>query len=172
MKVRLFLRALFAIIIAVLVAIDQLSKWLAEAYLPLHEAVSIIPFFSLYLTYNEGVAFSMLEDLGKWGLVAMSLVITLFMLFLWSRTRIDHKLAQFGFAFVIAGAIGNLIDRTLYGHVIGYFLFHTQTWAFAVFNVADSFITVGAAGIILQELLEWKNSGHADNSNAKGDSNG
>ncbi|MFP3520005.1 signal peptidase II, partial [Pseudomonas sp. SIMBA_077] len=55
-----------------------------------------------------------------------------------------------------AGALGNLFDRFLYGHVIDYILFHTETWSFAVFNLADSFITVGAGCVILDELLQPK----------------
>ena len=58
-----------------------------------------------------------------------------------------------GYALIIAGAIGNLVDRLLFGYVIDYVLFYTATWSFAVFNLADSFITIGAGLVILDELL-------------------
>ena len=62
-----------------------------------------------------------------------------------------------GYALIIAGALGNLIDRFAYGHVVDFILFYTQTWSFAVFNMADSFITIGAGLVILDELLVRKN---------------
>jgi signal peptidase II len=136
----------------VLVIIDQLSKWFAGNHLPFHEAVNIMPFFSLYLTHNKGIAFSMLEWLGPGGLILLSAVIIVFMIYLWKQVPRHQQLSLLGFAFVIAGAIGNLIDRITQGHVIDFFLFHTQSWAFAVFNVADSFITIGAICIIIDEL--------------------
>ena len=63
-------------------------------------------------------------------------------------------MARVGFALVIGGAIGNLIDRVRLGHVIDYILFHTPVWSFAVFNLADAFITVGAMLVVLEEFLE------------------
>ena len=143
----------FAILVLALVGFDQLTKWLAESHLPFHQAVDIIPFFSLYLTYNTGVAFSFLSDVGPAALIAMTLVIIAIMLWLWYRLPAEQQLASLGFALIVSGACGNLIDRLTQGHVIDFFLFHTQTWAFAVFNVADSYITLGAAAIIIEELL-------------------
>jgi signal peptidase II len=64
--------------------------------------------------------------------------------------------ARLGFALIVGGAIGNLIDRVTLGYVIDYFLFHTSTWSFAVFNLADAFITVGAGLVVLQEVLDWR----------------
>jgi signal peptidase II len=142
----------FALIVAALV-LDQIVKQLVEAYLPLQEMVPVAPFLALYRTYNLGVAFSMLEDMHGWFIVSMRLVIVVFVLWLWRKTAADRTFAHLGFAFIIAGAAGNLLDRFFYGHVIDYILFHTQTWTFAVFNLADSFITIGAGCVILDEFL-------------------
>jgi len=147
------MRKILYLLVLVLIGFDQLSKWLAETQLPFHQSVEILPFFSLYLTYNTGVAFSLLSEFSSAGLTVLTLAITGFMLFLWRRVPADQQLASLGFALVIAGALGNLIDRVTQGHVIDFFLFHTQTWAFAVFNVADSYITLGAIAIIIEELL-------------------
>lgn len=141
------------VLLLVLIAIDQLSKWFAEANLPFQQTVDVVPFFSLYLTYNTGVAFSMLSWLGSYGLIALTAIVTIILIVVWQRVPRNHQLTLLGFAFVIAGAIGNLIDRISYGHVIDFFLFHTESWAFAVFNVADAFITIGAAAIIIDELF-------------------
>lgn len=139
------------IILAVLT--DQIIKVAVEAYLPLQQAVHVIPYLALYRTYNLGVAFSMLDHLDGWFIVTMRLCIVAFVIWLWRRTPSDRFFAHTGFALIIAGAIGNILDRFIYGHVIDYILFYTETWSFAVFNLADSFITVGAGCVILDELL-------------------
>lgn len=132
---------------------DQLIKIAVEAYLPLQQAVHVIPYLALYRTYNLGVAFSMLDHLDGWFIVTMRLCIVAFVLWMWRRTPKERFFAHTGFAFIIAGAIGNILDRFIYGHVIDYILFYTETWSFAVFNLADSFITVGAGCVIIDELL-------------------
>lgn len=135
------------------VLLDQGIKIAVETLLPLQQAVHVLPFFALYRTYNLGVAFSMLSDMEGWFIVTMRLVIVAFVLWLWQRTPKDRAFAHAGFAFIIAGALGNILDRFIYGHVIDYLLFYTQSWSFAVFNLADSFITVGAGCVILDEIL-------------------
>ncbi|AVA20127.1 signal peptidase II [Rhizobium sp. LEGMi198b] len=141
------------IFIVAAVILDQAVKLMVDNWLPLQEMVPVIPMLALYRTYNLGVAFSMLSGMDGWFIVGMRLVIVVFVLWLWRRTPNHRWLAHLGFALIIAGALGNLIDRFLYGHVIDYILFHTETWSFAVFNLADSFITVGAGCVILDELL-------------------
>lgn len=141
-----------ALIIVALIA-DQIIKLLVEAYLPLQEMVPVMPFWALYRTYNLGVAFSMLSGMEGWFIVTMRLAIVGFVIWLWRKTDADRTFAHLGFALIIAGAAGNILDRFLYGHVIDYILFHTDSWSFAVFNLADSFITIGAGCVILDELL-------------------
>ncbi len=153
----LFSRPLpIAVFIALALAADQLIKYLVEAYLPFNEAVPVVPMLALYRTYNYGVAFSMLSGMEGWFIVGMRLIVVAFVLWLWRRTPKDRFFAHFGYALIIAGALGNLVDRLIFGYVIDYILFYTQTWSFAVFNLADSFITVGAGAIILDELLQAK----------------
>ena len=77
------------------------------------------------------------------------------MLYLASRTTREQVLARIGFALIVGGALGNLIDRAVHGHVIDYILFHTPVWSFAVFNLADAFITVGAVLVVADELFGW-----------------
>jgi signal peptidase II len=145
---------LLFIILAVL--LDQIVKIAVDHTLPLQQAVPVIPMLSLYRTYNLGVAFSMLSGMDGWFIVGMRLVIVTCVIWLWHRTGKQRWIAHLGYALIIAGALGNLIDRFLYGHVIDYVLFHTESWSFAVFNLADSFISVGAACVILDELLQPK----------------
>jgi signal peptidase II len=144
--------AAIALIIFALV-VDQIVKQLVEAYLPLQQMVPVVPMLALYRTYNLGVAFSMLSEMEGWFIVSMRLVIVGFVIWLWRKTAPERGFAHLGFALIIAGAAGNLLDRFFYGHVIDYILFHTDTWSFAVFNLADSFITIGAGFVILDEIL-------------------
>ncbi|MEM8748692.1 MAG: signal peptidase II [Pseudomonadota bacterium] len=148
-------RGLYSLVL-VLVAIDQLSKRWVEANLPYQEPVNILPLFSLFRTHNTGIAFSMMKWLGSTGLVLLTGVIIIFMVWLWQRVPRDQQLTLVGFAFVIGGALGNLVDRVMLGHVVDFFLFHTDNWAFAVFNPADAFITMGAIAIIVDELFAMR----------------
>lgn len=153
-KPALFSRLVPAVsLIVIALILDQVIKIMVETYLPLQEMVPVVPFLALYRTYNLGVAFSMLADMEGWFIVTMRLVIVGFVIWLWRKTDADRTFAHLGFALIIAGAAGNIFDRFLYGHVIDYILFHTQTWSFAVFNLADSFITIGAGCVILDEIL-------------------
>jgi signal peptidase II len=148
--------ASYAGLVAVAIALDQWIKYLVETRLALHEPVDLLPFLALYRTYNTGVAFSMLSSFGDTGLIVVSLAVIAFVLYLASRSAGEQWLARIGFALIIGGAIGNLIDRAVYGHVIDYILFHTPVWSFAVFNLADAFITVGAISVLVEEFLGWR----------------
>lgn len=153
-RVALLSRPLVALIVIVIaVILDQVVKIAVENYLPMQEAVPLLPVLALYRTYNLGVAFSLLSGMEREFIVGMRVLIVAFVLWLWRRTPKERPFAHTGFALIIAGAIGNLIDGFAYGHVIDYILFHTETWSFAVFNLADSFITIGAGLVILDELF-------------------
>lgn len=141
-----------AIIIAISVLLDQISKILIELYLPYQEMVPILPFTALFRTWNEGVAFSFLTGIGSWGLVAIALVVAALVTWLWISSPTSRTWLDWGYAMIIGGAIGNLVDRSLYGHVVDVFLFHYGEWSFAVFNIADASISVGVGIIILDEI--------------------
>jgi len=147
-------RSTAAVLVPAFIAIDQYTKFLAETGLPLQQPVPVMPFLSLFRTYNTGIAFSFLSGLDDTALAALTLAISGFIAYLWYRSHPRQTFARIGYAFVMSGAIGNLIDRVRLGHVVDFILVHTQSWSFAVFNLADSFITVGAMLIILDEFLE------------------
>lgn len=148
--------------VVLLVAVDQAIKlWVESGALPLRQPVEVVPMLALFRTYNEGVAFSFLTGAHVGLLLAFTGVIVAFILYLWSSTDARRFFAHLGYALVVGGAVGNLIDRAVYGHVVDYILFYTDSWSFAVFNLADAFITVGAGSIILDELLEWRRARRA-----------
>lgn len=142
-------------ITAVAVLLDQWIKWLVETRLVMHEQVDVLPFLALFRTYNTGVAFSMLSWISDTGLIAVSLGVIAFVLWLAVKTTPEQWFSRAGFALIIGGAVGNIIDRAVHGHVIDYILFHTPVWSFAVFNLADALITVGAIMVAAEELWLW-----------------
>jgi signal peptidase II len=143
----------YFLLVVITVIIDQWIKLLVETELVMHDKVDLLPFLALFRTYNTGVAFSMFSWIGDKGLILLSLAVVAFVLYLAARTRADQIAARAGFALIVGGAIGNLIDRSFYGHVIDYILFHTPVWSFAVFNLADVFITVGAGLVLFEEFF-------------------
>jgi len=156
-KTALFSRPLpILVLVIVAMLLDQAIKFAVEMWLPFQQSVPVFPMLALYRTYNYGVAFSMLSGMEGWFIVSMRLLVVAFVLWLWQRTPKDRFFAHLGYAMIIAGALGNLVDRLIFGYVIDYVLFHTETWSFAVFNLADSFISIGAGSIILDELLQMK----------------
>lgn len=145
----------FGAVVLAAAALDQWIKHLTETRLDMHTPVPVLPFLALYRTHNTGIAFSMLDDFGSVGLIVVTLAVIGFVAFIAARTDPAQRLARFGFALIIGGALGNLVDRVWHGHVIDYILFHLPSWSFAVFNLADAFISVGAALVILDEFLLW-----------------
>lgn len=139
--------------ILVALVLDQVIKYLVEQHLPFQQMVEVVPHLALYRTWNEGVAFSFLSGMSGWAIVSMRLAIVAFILWWWRSSEHPSAWSHLGFAMVVAGAAGNIVDRLIYGHVVDYVLFHTETWSFAVFNLADSLITVGAILIGFCELF-------------------
>ncbi|MDX8477347.1 signal peptidase II [Mesorhizobium sp. VK24D] len=146
----------YAVLAVVAIGLDQWIKQLVENGLSFQDKVDLLPFLALFRTYNTGIAFSMFSSFGDTGLVVVAALVVAFVLYLAARTPPGQVIARIGFALIVGGALGNLIDRAIYGHVIDYILFHTPVWSFAVFNLADAFISVGAALVVFDELIGWR----------------
>ena len=153
---------------ALTVVLDQLTKKIAEAELLLHKPVAIFPSFNFTLMYNKGAAFSFLSEAGGWQrifFVALSTIISIFLFFWLKQISSDDKqknnrLLQIAIALILGGAIGNLIDRAMTGAVVDFIQLYYSTYYFPAFNIADSAITVGAALLIIDMLLESKRNTH------------
>lgn len=146
------------IIIAVLIAFDQIAKYLATAYLAPAGVMPFIPgVMEFRYVLNEGAAFSLFAD-KTWGRIFFicTTVITLIVLAVYAiRKKPKSKLERTVVILILAGGIGNLIDRVLNGYVVDFF--HTTFMEFPTFNVADCYICIGAALLILLALKEMKN---------------
>ncbi len=140
------------ILIALLALTDQITKLLVEYNLPFQESQPFYSYISWYRTYNEGVAFSSLGFLSNKVLIALIFLIILFVIWLWRELEAGRILSHLGFILILSGAIGNLFDRITRGHVVDFIQVHTQNWSFAIFNLADSLITIGATFIIIDEI--------------------
>jgi signal peptidase II len=140
--------------------LDQLSKQWVLTSLPEYTAIPVIEgVWNWYRTYNTGAAFSFLSDAGgwqKWFFTVLALGISGLLAAWLARTpRADWRTAL-PFALVIGGAIGNVIDRLLHGHVIDFIQWHWRDYYWPAFNIADAAIVGGAVGIALSGLLGAK----------------
>jgi len=139
----------------IIILVDQFTKVLILGYYRLGDATYVTSFFNVVRVHNLGAAFSFLADASGWqrwfftalGCIAAGVI--LWML----RSHAGQRLFSFALACVMGGAIGNVIDRVLHGYVVDFLDFHSHGYHFPAFNVADSAITIGAACLILDELL-------------------
>ncbi len=142
------------------ILLDQATKAVIEARFELFDVTPVLPFLELTLLYNTGAAFSFLAGASgwqRWFFIGLGTVVSLAILY-WMR-QLDARrnaLLSSGLALILGGALGNVIDRVWHGHVIDFIHFHYRQWEFPAFNVADTSITVGAALLILDALLERK----------------
>ncbi|GLZ84056.1 lipoprotein signal peptidase [Metapseudomonas resinovorans] len=148
---------------ALVFILDQASKWFFETELNLYQQIVVIPdYFSWTLAYNTGAAFSFLADSSGWQrwLFAMIALVVSGVLVVWlKRLKPEETWLAIALALVLGGALGNLYDRVVLGHVVDFILVHWQNrWYFPAFNLADSAITVGAVMLAL-DMFKAKKSG-------------
>lgn len=148
---------------ALVFVLDQATKYYFEGSLNLYQQIVIIPdYFSWTLAYNTGAAFSFLAGESGWQrwLFALIAIVVSIVLVIWlKRLKPNETWLAVALALVLGGALGNLLDRILFGHVIDFILVHWQNrWYFPAFNLADSAITVGAIMLAL-DMFNSKQSG-------------
>jgi signal peptidase II len=141
---------------AAIVAADQLTKWLVLGYFEnRYPRVELTGFFNLVLVFNKGAAFSLFAQAAGWQtplLAAFALAAAVIVSVLIVRNP-GRGLLCLGLALILGGALGNLIDRVRFGHVVDFLDFHALGWHWPAFNVADSAISVGALILILEGFV-------------------
>jgi signal peptidase II len=138
----------------VILILDQFTKTLILGYYKLGDATYITSFFNIVRAHNTGAAFSFLADAAgwqRWFFTAIGVAATVFIVWM-LRSHAGQKLFSFSLACILGGAVGNVVDRLLHGYVVDFLQFHWGGWFFPAFNVADTAITIGAIGLILDEL--------------------
>ncbi|MBL8370430.1 MAG: lipoprotein signal peptidase [Burkholderiaceae bacterium] len=139
----------------ILLIADQFTKVLILGYYRLGDSTPVTSFFNIVRVHNPGAAFSFLASAGgwqRWFFTTIGVAAAIFIIWM-LRSHHQQRLFAFALACILGGAIGNVIDRVLYGYVVDFLDFHWRGWHFPAFNIADSAITIGACALILDELL-------------------
>ena len=155
------------LLVLLIIALDQLTKTLIVGWFSLGETRPVTSFFNLTRVHNAGAAFSFLAGASgwqRWFFIGLGLTASAFMAWM-IRSHAGQKLFALALSLILAGAVGNVIDRIVYGHVVDFlqFRFGFLAWIFPggyfpSFNVADSAITLGAIGLLLDELIRVRRS--------------
>ena len=147
-------------IAAVIILVDQFTKTLIIGAFQLGDSHTVTSFFNIVRAHNTGAAFSFLAGASgwqRWFFVGLGVAAAFFIVWM-LRSHAGQRLFSWALALILGGALGNVIDRLIHGYVVDFLQFHYAGWAFPSFNVADSAITVGAACLILDELLRVRRS--------------
>lgn len=145
----------------ILVIVDQFTKVLILGYYKLGDSTYVTSFFNVVRAHNMGAAFSLLAEASGWqrwlftGIAVFAVGFILWLL----RSYAGQRLFCFSLACILGGAVGNLVDRLIHGYVVDFLQVHWRSqWYFPAFNVADAAITIGAIGLVLDELLRVRRS--------------
>ncbi|OQK17990.1 signal peptidase II [Methyloprofundus sedimenti] len=144
------------------VILDQLSKIWIASNMNLYQSMPVFPGFNITYVHNFGAAFSFLSEAGGWqrwffALLAASISVGIV---IWlKRLKPEETLSAISLGLILGGAIGNLIDRVIYGYVIDFFDVYYQVWHWPVFNIADSAITLGVALMLYESFMHKQQEG-------------
>jgi signal peptidase II len=140
---------------ALVIVVDQITKRVVDSAMQLHQTIELIPYFQLTYMRNQGAAFSFLSGAGgwqRWFFIGLAIVASVF-IFIWLRKLdLSRRREAVAWALVLGGALGNLIDRILYGYVIDFLDVYVGDWHWPAFNVADSAITLGVVLLLLDSF--------------------
>jgi signal peptidase II len=149
--------AMWIMLAIVIVIADQITKWAIIQWIPLYDKVPLNSFINLTHQKNPGAAFSFLADAGgwqRWFFTALASAVSIvIVVWLWRIRQQGQLVLSAGLSLVLGGAVGNLIDRVVLGHVTDFFQVWFGSWAFPSFNVADAGLSVGAAFLIIDALF-------------------
>ncbi|MCC7259035.1 MAG: lipoprotein signal peptidase [Gammaproteobacteria bacterium] len=149
---------LASLVVSLLVVLlDQLTKFEVTQSLDLYQRVPVLPFFDLVRLHNSGAAFSFLAGASGWqNWLFMGVAVVISAGILWWLVQLPRRgkaVLGLGLALLLGGAIGNLIDRVLYGYVVDFILLYYGEWSYPAFNIADSAITCGVALVLFDGLV-------------------
>lgn len=148
-------RFIFLMVAFVITGFDQITKYYVRDHMVLFETKKVMPFWNWTLIYNQGAAFSFLANQGEWtklffGIIALIVSIGLVYFIL---NKVYSGLTGLAISFILGGALGNLIDRIIHGRVTDFIQWYYKTHYWPAFNLADSFITVGVAILIIESIF-------------------
>lgn len=148
-------RFLFLAVAFIVAVLDQGSKYYVRDHMTLFEIKKVMPFWNWTLVYNQGAAFSFLADQGEWPKVffgLMALIVSVGLVY-FILNKVYSGLTGLALSFILGGALGNLIDRITHGRVTDFIQWYYKTHFWPAFNLADSFITVGVAILVIESIF-------------------
>jgi signal peptidase II len=143
----------------VVIVADQVTKYLAETLLVWNQPLPVVPFLNLYLTYNTGAAFSFLSEASgwqRWLFILLALAVSAFIVVWLRRLGAGQRYLAVALCLILGGALGNVIDRIVHGHVIDFIDVYYRHWHWPAFNIADSAITIGVIILVADGIIMRK----------------
>ena len=140
---------------ALVIVIDQATKRVVDTTMQLYQSIELIPCFQLTYLRNQGAAFSFLSGAGgwqRWFFIGLAIIASVFICFWLKKLDRSQRWEAVAWSLVLGGALGNLIDRILFGYVIDFLDVYVGEWHWPAFNVADSAITVGVVMLLLDSF--------------------
>jgi len=140
---------------ALVIVIDQITKRIVDTTMQLYQSIELIPYFQLTYMRNQGAAFSFLSGAGgwqRWFFIGLAVIASVFICFWLKKLNRNQRWEAIAWSLVLGGALGNLIDRILYGYVIDFLDVYVGDWHWPAFNVADSAITVGVVMLLIDSF--------------------
>ena len=137
---------------AAIVFFDQITKFAAQSWLYIGEDFSIIPGLSFTLAYNKGAAFSLFYHDSGWQtifFITLALLVSIYLVYYLVHLQHGSTILKIGISLILGGAIGNMLDRIWYGHVVDFILLYYKSFSWPVFNLADTAITCGAGMLLI-----------------------
>ena len=140
-----------------IVIIDQITKFIVHKSMDLYDSINVIPYF-LNFTYirNEGIAFGIYFEGGKFFFIILPILITIYLFYLLKNEEFQDNQSQIALYLIISGAIGNIIDRIFRGYVVDFIDFHLNGMHWYVFNIADSSVTIGLIFLLYSSIIVKK----------------
>lgn len=140
---------------ALIIALDQLTKVIMSNWLDLYQTVAVMPYFNFTLAHNSGAAFSFLAGAGgwqRWFFIVLAASVSIALIIWLSRLKAHAKLEAIAISLIIGGAVGNLLDRIIYGYVVDFLDVYVGSYHWPAFNIADAAICIGAVLLILDSF--------------------
>ncbi|HLS80709.1 MAG TPA: signal peptidase II, partial [Steroidobacter sp.] len=142
------------------VIVDQATKALVIASVKMSDPIELLPILDIVYLENTGAAFSILAQAAgwqRWFFILLAIGVSIVLMIWLRRIRSDQTLLALGLSLILGGALGNVFDRVMHGHVVDFIYFNWRTWYFPAFNIADTAISIGAGCLLLDAFRE---SGH------------
>lgn len=139
----------------IIILLDQLTKYLARSNLDLFQVKPVMPSFNWMLAYNRGAAFNFLATQGDWPRLffgTIAVIVALCLVF-YILNKSYSYLTGVGLSFILGGAVGNLIDRVIFGRVTDFIDWYYASYHWPTFNIADSFVTIGVTLLIIESIF-------------------